>query len=67
MSGLASRSADAKRSEDARMESAASQVAALLAIDPAGLAGAVLRGPADPKRDEWLEAACWVGLISLQA
>ena len=48
MSGLASRSADAKRSEDARMESAASQVAALLAIDPAGLAGAVLRGPADP-------------------
>ncbi len=56
MSGLASRSVDAKRSEDARMESAASQVAALLAIDPVGLVGAVLRGPADPKRDEWLEA-----------
>jgi magnesium chelatase subunit D len=28
----------------------------LLAVDPAGLAGVVLRGPADPRRDEWLEA-----------
>jgi magnesium chelatase subunit D len=32
------------------------QVAALLAVDPTGLGGAVLRGPADPLRDEWLEA-----------
>ncbi|MCA3280402.1 MAG: magnesium chelatase subunit D [Roseomonas sp.] len=32
------------------------QVVALLAVDPYGLGGAVLRGPADPLRDEWLEA-----------
>ena len=30
-------------------------VAALLAVDPVGLGGAVLRGPADALRDEWLE------------
>ena len=31
------------------------KVAALLAIDPKGLGGVILRGPADPLRDEWLE------------
>jgi magnesium chelatase subunit D len=29
---------------------------ALLAIDPAGLGGALVRGPADPRRDAWLAA-----------
>ena len=56
MSDLATRSADAKRNEDAGAESVAFQVATLLAVDPTGLAGVVLRGPADPRRDEWLEA-----------
>lgn len=32
------------------------QMAALLAVDPKGLGGVVLRGSADPLRDEWLEA-----------
>ncbi len=34
----------------------AARIAALLAVDPKGLAGAVWRGPADVARDEWLEA-----------
>lgn len=56
MSGLAANSADAKRIEAPDAENVALQIAALLAVDPAGLAGVVLRGPADPRRDEWLEA-----------
>ena len=56
MSGLAATSADAKRIEAPDAENVALQIAALLAVDPAGLAGVVLRGPADPRRDEWLEA-----------
>ncbi|MCE2760907.1 MAG: hypothetical protein LW713_07705, partial [Acetobacteraceae bacterium] len=56
MSGLAARSADAKRAEDTGAESVAFQVASLLAVDPVGLAGVVLRGPADPRRDEWLDS-----------
>jgi len=56
MSGLAATSADAKRIEAPDAEDVALQIAALLAVDPAGLAGVVLRGPADPRRDEWLEA-----------
>ncbi|MCA3324006.1 MAG: magnesium chelatase subunit D [Roseomonas sp.] len=56
MSGRAAKGADALRTADTGVESIAYQVAALLAVDPNGLAGAVLRGPADPKRDEWLEA-----------
>jgi magnesium chelatase subunit D len=56
MSGLAAASADAKRIETPDAENVALQIAALLAVDPAGLAGVVLRGPADPRRDEWLEA-----------
>ena len=56
MSGLAVASADAKRIEAPDAENVALMIAALLAVDPAGLAGVVLRGPADPRRDEWLEA-----------
>jgi len=56
MSGLAAPSADAKRIKTPDAECVALQIAALLAVDPAGLAGVVLRGPADPRRDEWLEA-----------
>jgi magnesium chelatase subunit D len=56
MSGLAATGADAKRIETPDAECVALQIAALLAVDPAGLAGVVLRGPADPRRDEWLEA-----------
>jgi magnesium chelatase subunit D len=56
MSGLAAASADAKRIETRDAENVVLQIAALLAVDPAGLAGVVLRGPADPRRDEWLEA-----------
>ena len=37
-------------------DAVAFQAAALMAIDPAGLSGAVLRGPADSRRDEWLDA-----------
>jgi magnesium chelatase subunit D len=37
-------------------DGAAFSVAALLAVDPKGLAGVVWRGPADAARDEWLEA-----------
>ncbi len=55
MSGLAATSADTKRIETPDAENVALQIAALLAVDPAGLAGVVLRGPADPRRDEWLE------------
>lgn len=32
--------------------------AALLAVDPAGLGGAVLAGPAGPLRDAWVSALC---------
>ena len=56
MSGLAATSAEANRTEAPDAETVAFQIAALLAVDPAGLAGVVLRGPADPRRDEWLEA-----------
>ena len=57
MSDLAAQSAEAKRTEGSSgAEGVAFQVAALLAVDPVGLAGVVLRGPADPRRDEWLEA-----------
>jgi magnesium chelatase subunit D len=56
MSGLAATGADAKRIEAPDAECVTLQMAALLAVDPAGLAGVVLRGPADPRRDEWLEA-----------
>ena len=56
MSGLAAPRADAKRIEAPDAEDVALQIATLLAVDPAGLAGVVLRGPADPRRDEWLEA-----------
>ena len=56
MSGLAATSADANRIQAPDAESVAFQIAALLAVDPAGLAGVVLRGPADLRRDEWLEA-----------
>lgn len=47
--------ADTKKQEDTAT-AMAFQVAALLAVDPNGLGGAVLRGPADPLRDEWLES-----------
>ncbi|MBM3589052.1 MAG: magnesium chelatase ATPase subunit D, partial [Alphaproteobacteria bacterium] len=47
--------AEAKTLEDS-INVLAFKVAALLAVDPNGLGGAVLRGPADPLRDEWLEA-----------
>lgn len=47
--------ADTKKQEDTAT-AMAFQVAALLAVDPNGLGGVVLRGPADPLRDEWLEA-----------
>jgi magnesium chelatase subunit D len=47
--------ADTRNQEDTAT-AMAFQVAALLAVDPDGLGGAVLRGPADPLRDEWLEA-----------
>ena len=57
MSDLAAQSAEAKRTEGSSgAEGVAFQVSALLAVDPVGLAGVVLRGPADPRRDEWLEA-----------
>lgn len=57
MSDLAAQSAEAKRTEGSSgAEGVAFQVSALLAVDPLGLAGVVLRGPADPRRDEWLEA-----------
>ena len=57
MSDLADQSAEAKRTEGSSgAEGVAFQVSALLAVDPIGLAGVVLRGPADPRRDEWLEA-----------
>lgn len=57
MSDLAAQSAEAKRTEGSSgAEGVAFQVSALLAVDPIGLAGVVLRGPADPRRDEWLEA-----------
>ena len=46
--------AEAKTLEDS-INVLAFKVAALLAVDPNGLGGAVLRGPADPLRDEWLE------------
>ena len=47
--------AETRNQEDTAI-AMAFQVAALLAVDPDGLGGAVLRGPADPLRDEWLEA-----------
>lgn len=47
--------ADTKKQEDTAT-AMVFQVAALLAVDPNGLGGAVLRGPADPFRDEWLES-----------
>jgi magnesium chelatase subunit D len=47
--------ADTKHQEDTAT-AMVFQVAALLAVDPNGLGGAVLRGPADPFRDEWLES-----------
>ena len=57
MSDLAAQSAEAKRTEGSSgAGGVAFQVSALLAVDPVGLAGVVLRGPADPRRDEWLEA-----------
>ena len=57
MSDLAAQSAEAKRTEGSSgAEGVAFQVSALLAVDPVGLAGVVLRGPAEPRRDEWLEA-----------
>lgn len=56
MSGLAATSADANRIQAPDAENVALQIATLLAVDPAGLAGVVLRGPADLRRDEWLEA-----------
>ena len=57
MSDLAAQSVEAKRTEGSSgAEGVAFQVSALLAVDPVGLAGVVLRGPADPRRDEWLEA-----------
>lgn len=46
---------DTKPPEDAA-NAMAFQVAALLAVDPKGLGGVIIRGPADPLRDEWLEA-----------
>jgi magnesium chelatase subunit D len=51
----APQAADTKNQEDTAT-AMAFQVAALLAVDPNGLGGAVLRGPADPLRNEWLEA-----------
>jgi magnesium chelatase subunit D len=45
---------DTKPTEDTA-NAMAFKVAALLAIDPKGLGGVILRGPADPLRDEWLE------------
>ena len=45
---------EAKPTEDAA-NAMAFQVAALLAVDPEGLGGAVVRGPPDALRDEWLE------------
>ena len=45
MSGLAATNADAKRIEAPDAENVALQIAALLAVDPAGLAGVLLRGP----------------------
>ncbi|MFN8981853.1 MAG: magnesium chelatase subunit D [Alphaproteobacteria bacterium] len=51
----APQAADTKNQEDTAT-AMAFQVAALLAVDPYGLGGAVLRGPADPLRDDWLEA-----------
>lgn len=41
---------------DEGADAAAFSAAALLAVDPEGLAGAVWRGPADAARDEWLAA-----------
>jgi magnesium chelatase subunit D len=51
----APQAADTNNQEDTAT-AMAFQVAALLAVDPYGLGGAVLRGPADPLRDDWLEA-----------
>ena len=47
--------AESAPSEDSA-NAMAFQVAALLAVDPKGLGGAVLRRSADARRDEWLEA-----------
>ena len=78
MSGLAATSADAKRTEAPDAENVALQIAALLAVDPAGLAGVVLRGPAVggpaclDDRDETLplcafdDQGLWLPLVVLQ-
>ena len=51
----APQAADTKNQEDTAT-AMAFQVVALLAVDPFGLGGVVVRGPADPLRDEWLES-----------
>jgi hypothetical protein len=50
----AEQAGDTKPTEDTA-NAMAFKVAALLAVDPKGLGGVILRGPADPLRDEWLE------------
>lgn len=48
--------AEGSRLQEDAAYAMAFQAALLLAVDPKGLAGAVLRAPADGRRDEWLEA-----------
>ncbi|GAP34400.1 magnesium chelatase subunit D [Piscinibacter sakaiensis] len=62
--------AAAERDADQAAAAEARRAAAVLAIDPAGLGGAVLRGPAGPARAQWLqglEAACGAPLRKLPA
>jgi len=58
---LAQASVSEMSSPDEAAVPCAHKVAALLAVDPAGLGGAVLRAPAGPLRDSWLDClrAAW--------
>lgn len=56
MSATSASDTKQNRAAAADEDAVAFQAAALIAVDPAGLGGAVLRGPADSRRDEWLEA-----------